>query len=221
MISVWGMFSPEAKNYAIMTEHHWDIPKTHVYDATNPVARDFYWDDLVGKLFARGWDALWLDRSEPEEDWPHEGDAILSNKPLAIGNGAEYTNIFPLLHTAGVQQHWMAENQQKRVFLLTRSAFLGQQRVGAAVWSGDIYSTWWGLSPGASRIELCALRLSLLDNRCRRILSGEQRRQADPRLPEPVCALVRVRNVLSHLSHARPSPGERDMELPRGRAHSD
>jgi alpha-D-xyloside xylohydrolase len=32
------------------------------------------------------------------------------------------------------------------VFLLTRSAFLGQQRVGATVWSGDVYSTYWGLT---------------------------------------------------------------------------
>ena len=32
------------------------------------------------------------------------------------------------------------------MFLLTRSAFLGQQRVGATVWSGDVYSSYWGLS---------------------------------------------------------------------------
>src|SRR5205823_14332078 len=62
------------------------------------------------------------------------------------GNGAQYTNIFPFMHTTGVQQHWRATTDQKRVFLLTRSAFLGQQRVGATVWSGDVYSTYWGLS---------------------------------------------------------------------------
>ena len=40
-----------------------------------------------------------------------------------------------------MQQHWRATSESKRVFLLTRSAFLGQQRVGATVWSGDIYSS--------------------------------------------------------------------------------
>jgi alpha-D-xyloside xylohydrolase len=50
------------------------------------------------------------------------------------------------MHTLGVQEHWRATTDQKRVFLLTRSAFLGQQRVGAVVWSGDVYSTFWGLS---------------------------------------------------------------------------
>jgi alpha-D-xyloside xylohydrolase len=50
------------------------------------------------------------------------------------------------MHTLGVQEHWKATTDQKRVFLLTRSAFLAQQRVGATVWSGDVYSTYWGLS---------------------------------------------------------------------------
>jgi len=116
-----------------------------VYDATNPKARDFYWHNLAGKLFSLGWDAFWLDSAEPEEFWPHMGDAILQNKQIAIGNGVEYTNIFPFMHTLGVQNHWKATTDRKRVFLLTRSAFLGQQRVGAAVWSGDVYGSYWGL----------------------------------------------------------------------------
>jgi len=73
------------------------------------------------------------------------GDAILRDKKISIGSGAEYTNIFPFMHTLGVQEHWKASTEQKRVFLLTRSAFLGQQRVGAAVWSGDVYGSYWGL----------------------------------------------------------------------------
>jgi alpha-D-xyloside xylohydrolase len=146
MISVWGLFDPESENYKIMTEHHFDVPEAHVYDATNPAARDFYWNNLVSKLFAQGWDAFWLDSAEPEEYWPHMGDAILQNKRLFIGNGAEFTNVFPFMHTTGVQDHWRATTDRKRVFLLTRSAFLGQQRVGATVWSGDVYSTYWGLS---------------------------------------------------------------------------
>jgi alpha-D-xyloside xylohydrolase len=117
-----------------------------VYDDSSSEARKIYWDRLPGKLLAQGWDAFWLDSAEPEEYWPHMGDAILQHKRLAIGNGAEYTNVFPLLHTEGVQDHWRATTDRKRVFLLTRSAFLGQQRVGATVWSGDVYTTFWALS---------------------------------------------------------------------------
>jgi len=145
MLSVWGLFDTKSENFKLMTEQHLDVPNAHVYDATNPKARDFYWNNLAGKLFAQGWDAFWLDSAEPEEFWPHMGDAILQNKQIAIGNGAEYTNIFPLMHTLGIQEHWKATTDRKRVFLLTRSAFLGQQRVGATVWSGDVYGSYWGL----------------------------------------------------------------------------
>ncbi len=145
MISVWGMMDANSKNFKEIQKQGFEIPGTHVYDPTNPAARDFFWNQLAGKLLAQGWDAFWLDSAEPEEYWPHGGDAILRYKQLHIGSGLEYTNIFPLEHTGGVQEHWKQATQEKRVFLLTRSAFLGQQRNGATVWSGDVYSTWWGL----------------------------------------------------------------------------
>jgi alpha-D-xyloside xylohydrolase len=146
MISVWGLLDPKSETYKILDAKHELVAGAHVYDATNPEARDIYWEHLPGKLLAQGWDAFWLDSAEPEEYWPHMGDAILSSRQLAIGNGAEFTNVFPFEHTLGVQNHWKAQNPGKRVFLLTRSAFLGQQRVGATVWSGDVYGTYWGLS---------------------------------------------------------------------------
>ncbi len=146
MVSLWGLFDAKSQNFQELSVQHLDVPNTHVYDATNAKARDLYWENLAGKLFSQGWDAFWLDSAEPEEYWPHMGDAILRDKQLAIGSGARYTNIFPFMHTSGVQQHWKAATDQKRVFLLTRSAFVGQQRVGAAVWSGDVYSTYWGLN---------------------------------------------------------------------------
>jgi alpha-D-xyloside xylohydrolase len=145
MISAWAMMDTTAENYKTMVGKGFEIPGAQVYDATNPAARDFFWNDFVGKLFAQGWDAFWLDSSEPEEAWPHIGDAILRNKMLHIGSGLEYTNIYPFEHTLGVAQHWQEATKQKRVFILTRSAFAGQQRIGATVWSGDVYSSWWAL----------------------------------------------------------------------------
>ena len=146
MISVWGLLDPGSETYQVLDAKHELVSAAHVYDATSPEARDTYWKHLPGKLLAQGWDAFWLDSAEPEEYWPHMGDAILSSRKLAIGNGAEFTNVFPFVHTLGVQEHWKAQDPNKRVFLLTRSAFVGQQRVGATVWSGDVYGTYWGLS---------------------------------------------------------------------------
>ncbi|HET9087493.1 MAG TPA: TIM-barrel domain-containing protein [Acidobacteriaceae bacterium] len=143
MLSVWGVFNPKSKNFQEMKALGLTIPGTTDYDPTNPKAADFYWTHLVGKLFAQGWDAFWLDSSEPEVAYPHSGqsDASLEDKHLFIGNGARYTNIFPLMHTEGVYRHWRETTDKKRVFILTRSAFAGQQRNAATTWSGDVFST--------------------------------------------------------------------------------
>ena len=146
MISTWGLIDPSSDTYKKLNAEGLFVPDAHVYDASNPRARDVYWESLTSKLFAQGWDSFWLDSAEPEEYWPHGGDAILRDKKLAIGNGAMYTNIYPLLHNEGIQEHWRKTTDQKRTFLLTRSAFLGQQRVGATVWSGDVFSSYWGLA---------------------------------------------------------------------------
>ena len=77
MLSVWAMFNPESKNFLEMKSRGLIIPGTTDYDATNPAAADFYWKHLVGKLFAQGWDAFWLDSSEPEVAYPHGGERPL------------------------------------------------------------------------------------------------------------------------------------------------
>lgn len=148
MISVWATFDPQSKNYQQMKALGYMIPGTTTYDATNPKAGDFYWNHLVGKLFAQGWDAFWLDSSEPEVAYPHGGESStqLYNRKLYIGNGALYTNVFPLMHTGNVYKHWRATTDKKRVFILTRSGFAGDQRYAATTWSGDTFSTWRALS---------------------------------------------------------------------------
>jgi len=140
IISVWAMMDPKSASEQEFARQGFIIPGTFDYDATNAAARDAYWKLLISPMLAQGWDGFWLDSSEPEI-LNGRGDAVLFDKPLAIGNGARYTNVFPLLHTGGVYDHWRASGNGKRVFILTRSAFLGQQRYATAVWSGDVYGT--------------------------------------------------------------------------------
>jgi alpha-D-xyloside xylohydrolase len=141
MLSVWGKLDPSSHNYQEMKRLGLLVPGADIYDATNPAARDYYWKNLVGIKFAEGWDGFWLDSSEPEI-WNGQSDAVLDALQLFIGNGARYTNVFPLMHCGGVYDHWRQTTDRKRVFILTRSGFLGQQRYATTVWSGDIIGTW-------------------------------------------------------------------------------
>jgi alpha-D-xyloside xylohydrolase len=140
MISVWAVTDEKSKTYSELKDRNLLISGTTDYDPTNPAARDFYWKVLVGKMFAQGWDGFWLDSAEPECCNGYS-DATLDDRTLSIGNGARYTNIFPLMHTGGVYDHWRATTDRKRVFILTRSAFLGQQRNATTIWSGDVLGT--------------------------------------------------------------------------------
>ena len=148
MISVWAIFDPKSENFQKMKALGLTIPGSTDYDATNPAAGQYYWDHLVGKLAAQGWDGFWLDSSEPEITYLHggESDAELYDRKLYIGNGALYTNVFPLMHTGNIYTHWRESTDQKRLFILTRSGFAGDQRYAATTWSGDVFSTFQAFS---------------------------------------------------------------------------
>ena len=60
----------------------------------------------------------------------------------ALGHGARQLNAYSLMTTEAVYGGQRQSDLSKRVFILTRSAFAGQQRNGAATWSGDIEATW-------------------------------------------------------------------------------
>jgi alpha-D-xyloside xylohydrolase len=148
MISVWPYFDPGTPTYADMDRLGYLIDRTKVrayhpkgmavYDPTNPAARAYYWNLMDKALFRIGADAWWLDTTEPETEGREE-NLMLDNK-LAIGSGARYANIFPLMTTKAVYEGQRKASDRKRVFILSRSAFAGAQRNAVTAWSGDILS---------------------------------------------------------------------------------
>lgn len=148
MISIWPFFYPGSATYADMDKRGYFIDRTKtvsfhpkataVYDAFNPEARKYYWNLVDNSLFKIGADAWWMDTTEPETEGVEEN--VLLNNHVATGNGARVANLFPLMTTTAVSQGQRAESSDKRVFILSRSAFAGIQRNGVTAWSGDVLS---------------------------------------------------------------------------------
>jgi alpha-D-xyloside xylohydrolase len=118
------------------------------YDAFDPRARAAYWAQIA-PLFQQGVDAWWLDASEPETvegPFPTPAAQIDAYRthmhPTALGSGARVLNAYSLVNSQGVFEGQRAAAPGRRVLILTRNGFAGQQRYGAATWSGDISSTW-------------------------------------------------------------------------------
>lgn len=113
------------------------------YDAFNADARKGFWDLMNTKLFTKGVDAWWMDASEPDILSNVDPEKrLLQMAPTALGPAAAYLNAYPLQNAKGIYEGQRGTNPNQRVFLLTRSGFAGSQRYAAAIWSGDISSTW-------------------------------------------------------------------------------
>jgi alpha-D-xyloside xylohydrolase len=159
MISVWGKFYPGTDNFEAMHSRgllyepnlregirDWVGYPDTFYDAFNPEARKLFWSQINRELFRKNVDAWWMDATEPDllPTPTLEGQRTHMN-PTALGTGARVLNAYPLVNSEGIYEGQREAAPQQRVFILTRSAFAGQQRYAAATWSGDTSSTWTAL----------------------------------------------------------------------------
>ncbi len=159
MISVWPKFYKGTANFDSLESHGYLYPENirqntqdwmgytySFYDAFNPGARKMFWDMMSEKLFSLGVDAWWMDATEPEmvADLHPKENAERMN-PTYLGTGARYLNAYSLLNSQAVYEGQRSVAPDQRVFILTRSAFAGQQRYASATWSGDIASRWSAL----------------------------------------------------------------------------
>ena len=159
MISIWASFGPKTKAYRQLDEKgllfdfetwpqsgltFWpprmDYPSgVRVYDAFSPEARDIYWQNLK-PLLDKGTDAWWMDSTDPDFFNPKESD--YDHRAGANGTWRSLRNAFPLETVKGVYHNQRQVSDNKRVFIMTRSAFAGQQHYGSGMWSGDVASSW-------------------------------------------------------------------------------
>ena len=157
-ISVWSSFGPETKPFKQLKErdllmdfktwpesglNFWpprkDYPSgVRCYDVYSEEARRIYWQHL-SRLHGMGIDAWWMDSTDPDHVAYRESDL---DEITAMGSWRSVRNLFPYMAVSGVYNNQRAVDSTKRVFILTRSYFAGQQRYGANTWSGDIASSW-------------------------------------------------------------------------------
>jgi alpha-D-xyloside xylohydrolase len=152
MISVWPLYTPPSANFDAMLAHNYFAtggrtqgpsfyPGSRLFDAFNPDGRALFWQQMKTALYDKGVEAWWLDSSEPLDFYGELQGSMLEGAHTALGSGSRYANMYPLLETKAVYDGQRATTDQQRVFLLTRSGFLGQQRHAASSWSGDIAPT--------------------------------------------------------------------------------
>jgi alpha-D-xyloside xylohydrolase len=147
MISVWPRFLPGSRYYDMLLKNSWfeqladgtptnGLPYDRAgsdIDTTNPEAARWYWETIRDNIMSKGFDALWMDETEP--DLPPNGSYF------HIGPGTRYYNTYPLFHTAAIYDGFRRDMKQ-RALILSRDAYLGAQRNGTMFWSSDIYPTW-------------------------------------------------------------------------------
>jgi len=151
MISIWAGLGPASPIYQDMDRRGYLYSPVgwagfKYYDAYNPAANDMYWQYANKGLFSKGIDGWWMDSTEPDivnaltkESEEYEMKRVENNH---LGSFARYLNPYSLLITEAVYKNQRKETDRKRVYILTRSTFAGQQRAAATTWSGDIGANW-------------------------------------------------------------------------------
>lgn len=159
MISVWPKFYPGTKNFdelnakGFIYKRNLELNtrdwvgrgyRSSFYDPYSAEAREIFWRQMREKLDVHGFDAWWMDATEPDlhSNLSH-AERALRMGPTAMGPGAEFFNSFALVNSQAVYEGERAgADPDKRVFILTRSGFPGLQRYGSAAWSGDVVARW-------------------------------------------------------------------------------
>lgn len=149
-VSVWPGVGKKTAIYRAMDAAGvlFDVPTWagyKVFDIYDPKAQQIFWQFLKEGLYSKGVDSWWMDATEPsfrdglypsrQEYWSKSAGMT------AIGPFARYMNTYSLVLSRMMYER-LRQESNKRVSILTRSAFAGQQKYGTSTWSGDIYASW-------------------------------------------------------------------------------
>jgi alpha-D-xyloside xylohydrolase len=149
MVSIWPQVDWRSENYEEMKQQGLLVKAdtgidvqmlfhgNNVFmDATNPRTRKYVWEKCKKNYGDLGIRTFWLDEAEPE----FTGYDFAQYRYHA-GPVAQVGNIYPREYARLFYEGQRADGQEDIVNLI-RCAWVGSQRYGALVWSGDIMSTY-------------------------------------------------------------------------------
>ncbi len=148
MVSMWPTINEKSIHYTEMVDQNMLIrtasgsnrvfdfygPQAEI-DPTNPETREYVYQKLKEGYLDNGVDLLWFDEAEPEIHPEHFDNLILH-----IGRGDAVGLLYPNYYSKLVYDGMKAEGKEE-IVTLSRCAYLGAQKYGTLVWSGDIPST--------------------------------------------------------------------------------
>ena len=157
MVSVWPSVNPASENFqemfergllaqaergepvfmAFMDNDSPELGSKQLYfiDPTRPETRRFVWDRCRQNYYDKGIRVFWLDCCEPQMP-----TADHDNVRFQAGSALELGCLYPR-EVERAFYEGLVEAGEDDIITLCRSAWAGSQRYAAAVWSGDIEST--------------------------------------------------------------------------------
>jgi len=153
IVSMWPTINEHSENYWHMRNNNMLMRTAHgpdrvfdfygwqnEIDVTNPATREFVWSKLKENYIDNGVDALWFDEAEPEIHPEHFDNLI-----WYAGRADTVGLLYPYYYSKMAYDGFKSMGRDD-IITLTRCAYLGSQKFGSLVWSGDIESTFESLA---------------------------------------------------------------------------
>ncbi|MBR3525631.1 MAG: family 31 glucosidase [Lachnospiraceae bacterium] len=148
MVSIWPSVDKRSENYGemlgrgLLVRSDRGTIETYDYqgecatiDVFNPEARDFLWNKCRENYRRLGIDLFWFDNAEPDSA-VYQSD----NMRYYEGRSSKVGLEFPKYYLRTVAEGFKKDDGEIRPSLI-RSAWIGSQKYGAVLWSGDVPST--------------------------------------------------------------------------------
>ena len=151
MTTFWPLQSTGSRHWDNFTKNDWlvnrlnataptsyDGSDQYLIDQTNPVVRENVFEYFWEGYGQYGVKTIWVDAAEPE----HFGSEAEGTWRHFAGTDAEVGEAFITQHARSFADGFATKNiSASDYFILPRSAWAGSWRYSAALWSGDIIST--------------------------------------------------------------------------------